>query len=133
MPIQGNRNPPPFPTPQLVGSRGIGIHSLRKTAINDAIRNGATMYEMQEFAGHADIRMTEVSLVRKEEDVEVTARRIPIRRTGHQGSEPGGGFPNHSCRPMGWRSVERMDTMDGYAHLPHDQPVPRPGGQGTGF
>ena len=54
--------------PSRLGSRGIGIHSLRKTAINDAIRNGATMHEVREFAGHADIRTTEVYFVRKEED-----------------------------------------------------------------
>lgn len=62
-----------------LGGRGIGIHSLRKTAINDAIRNGATMHEVREFAGHADIRTTEVYFVRKEEDAEVAARRIQIR------------------------------------------------------
>ena len=39
--------------PKRLGSRGIGIHSLRKTAINDAIRNGATMHEVREFAGHS--------------------------------------------------------------------------------
>ena len=44
---------------------------LRKTAINDAIRNGATMHEVREFAGHQDIRTTEVYFVRKEEDAEV--------------------------------------------------------------
>ena len=57
-------------------------NSLRKTAINDAIRNGATMHEVREFAGHADIRTTEVYFVRKEEDAEVAARRIQIRLTG---------------------------------------------------
>ena len=46
--------------PARLGSRGIGIHSLRKTAINDAIRNGATMHEVREFAGHSDIRTTEL-------------------------------------------------------------------------
>ena len=51
--------------PSRLGSRGIGIHSLRKTAINDAIRNGATMHEVREFAGHADIRTTEVYFVRE--------------------------------------------------------------------
>ena len=71
--------------PSRLGSRGIGIHSLRKTAINDAIRNGATMYEVREFAGHADIRTTEVYFVRKEEDAEVAARRIHIRLTGRKG------------------------------------------------
>ena len=67
------------------GGRGIGIHSLRKTAINDAIRNGATMHEVREFAGHADIRTTEVYFVRKEEDAEVAARRIHIRVTRRKG------------------------------------------------
>jgi integrase len=65
-----------------LGGRGISIHSLRKTAINDATRNGASMHEVREFAGHADIRTTEVYFIRKEEDAEVAARRIPIRLTG---------------------------------------------------
>ena len=34
--------------PKRLGRRGIGILSLRKTAINDAIRNGATMHEVRE-------------------------------------------------------------------------------------
>ena len=72
-------------TRERLGGRGIGIHSLRKTAINDAIRNGATMHEVREFAGHADIRTTEVYFVRKEEDAEVAARRIHIRVTGRKG------------------------------------------------
>src|SRR5512135_297711 len=72
--------------PDRLGGRGIGIHSLRKTAINDAIRNGATMHEVREFAGHADIRTTEVYFVRKEEDAEVAARRIHIRVTGRTGA-----------------------------------------------
>jgi site-specific recombinase XerD len=71
--------------PNRLGSRGIGIHSLRKTAINDAIRNGASMHEVREFAGHSDIRTTEVYFVRKEEDAEVAARRIQIRLTGRRG------------------------------------------------
>src|SRR5271166_3944998 len=71
--------------PSRLGSRGIGIHSLRKTAINDAIRNGASMHEVREFAGHADIRTTELYFIRKEEDAEVAARRIQIRLTGSRG------------------------------------------------
>jgi integrase/recombinase XerD len=71
--------------PKRLGSRGIGIHSLRKTAINDAIRNGATMHEVGEFAGHAHIRTTEVYFIRREEDAEVAARRIQIRVTGSRG------------------------------------------------
>jgi hypothetical protein len=58
---------------------------LRKTAINDAIRIGASMHEVREFAGHSDIRTTEVYFVRKEEDAEVAARRIQIRRTDPKG------------------------------------------------
>jgi integrase/recombinase XerD len=71
--------------PSRLGSRGIGIHSLRKTAINDAIRNGASMHEVREFAGHSDIRTTELYFVRREEDAEVAARRIQIRVAGRKG------------------------------------------------
>jgi integrase/recombinase XerD len=71
--------------PNRLGGRGIGIHSLRKTAINDAIRNGATMHEVREFAGHSDIRTTEIYFIRKEEDAEVAARRIQIRVMGRKG------------------------------------------------
>jgi integrase len=65
--------------PDRLGGRGIGIHSLRKTAINDAIRNGAQMHEVRQFAGHSDIRTTELYFVRREEDAEMAARRIQIR------------------------------------------------------
>ncbi len=71
--------------PDRLGGRGIGIHSLRKTAINDAIRNGASLHEVREFAGHADIRTTELYFVRQEEDAEVAARRIHLRVTGRTG------------------------------------------------
>ena len=64
--------------PERLGARGIGVHSLRKTAINDAIRNGAQMHEVREFAGHSDIRTTELYFARKEEDAEMAARRIQI-------------------------------------------------------
>ena len=42
--------------PERLGGRGIGIHSLRKTAINDAIRNGATMHEVRKFEQRPDLR-----------------------------------------------------------------------------
>src|SRR4051812_31946903 len=35
--------------PDRLGGRGIGIHSLRKTAINDAIQNGASMHVDQPY------------------------------------------------------------------------------------
>jgi site-specific recombinase XerD len=72
--------------PGRLGGRGIGIHSLRKTAINDAIRNGAQMHEVREFAGHSDIRTTELYFVRRGEDGEMAARRIQIRLPGRQPS-----------------------------------------------
>jgi integrase/recombinase XerD len=71
--------------PDRLGARGIGVHSLRKTAINDAIRNGAQMHEVREFAGHSDIRTTELYFVRKGEDAEMAARRIQIRVPGRPG------------------------------------------------
>ncbi len=43
------------------------------------------MHEVREFAGHIDIRTTDVYFVRREEDAEVAARRIQIRRIGLQG------------------------------------------------
>lgn len=66
--------------PRRLTGRGIGVHSLRKTAITDAIRNGAKMHEVREFAGHSDIRTTELYYQRREEDAEVAARCIRIRQ-----------------------------------------------------
>jgi hypothetical protein len=42
--------------------RGVSSHDV--AAINDAIRNGASMHEVMGFAGDADIRTTEVYFVR---------------------------------------------------------------------
>jgi hypothetical protein len=39
------------------------------------------LHEVREFAGHSDIRTTEVYFVREEEDAEVAARKIQIRAT----------------------------------------------------
>jgi hypothetical protein len=50
--------------------------------VNDALCNGASMHEVGEFAGRSDIHITEVYFVRREEDAEMAARRIQIRRTG---------------------------------------------------
>ena len=58
---------------------------LRKTAIHNAIRIGAPMHEVGEFAGHSDIRPKELYFVRKEEDGAVAARRIQIRVRTTQG------------------------------------------------
>ena len=65
--------------PDRLDARGVGVHSLRKTALNNAIEHGAQMHEVRELAGHSDIRTTELYFVRKEEDAEKAARRIQIR------------------------------------------------------
>ena len=44
------------------------------------------MHEVREFAGHSDIRTTELDFVRREEDAEVAARRIHLRVTGRTGA-----------------------------------------------
>jgi len=44
------------------------------------------MHEVREFAGHSDIRTTEVYFVRQEQDTEVAARRIQIRLMGRRGA-----------------------------------------------
>ncbi len=59
--------------PEALGGRGIGIHSPGNAAINDAIWDGATMHEVRESAGHADIRTTGVCFIRKDGDAEVAA------------------------------------------------------------
>ena len=40
-------------------------------------RTGATIHEVREFAGHADIRTTELDFVRREDDAEVAGGLIP--------------------------------------------------------
>lgn len=64
--------------PERLTGRGICVHSLRKTAITDAIRNGATIHEAREFADHADIRTTDLYFQRREEDAEKAARCIQL-------------------------------------------------------
>ena len=76
---------------------------MRKTAINDAIRNGAQMHEVREFAGHSDIRTTEVYFVRKEEDAEVAARKILIRLTGASGQLA---WSTIKCLQLAWSTIK---------------------------
>jgi hypothetical protein len=53
------------------------------------------LHEVREFAGHADIRTAEVYFLREEEDDEMAARRVQIRRTGLRGSmSPSPGVPD---------------------------------------
>ena len=62
-----------------IDSRGVGVHSLRKTTITNALNNSAPMHQVQELAGHADIRTTQGYYMKRESDAEDAARRIQIR------------------------------------------------------
>jgi site-specific recombinase XerD len=65
--------------PDRVGRRGIGVHSLRKTAITNALENGAPIQKVQQLAGHADIRTTQLYFQASAKDSEDAARHIQIR------------------------------------------------------
>ena len=65
--------------PDRVGRRGIGVHSLRKTAITNALENGAPIQKVQQLAGHADIRTTQLYFQPSAKDSEEAARHIQIR------------------------------------------------------
>jgi site-specific recombinase XerD len=62
-----------------LGGRGVGVHSLRKTALTNALEHGARMEQVQQLAGHADIRTTQLYYQQKERDAEDAARHIQIR------------------------------------------------------
>ncbi len=62
-----------------LGGRGVGVHSLRKTAITNALENGAKIEQVQQLAGHCDIRTTQLYYCPKDRDAEDAARHIQIR------------------------------------------------------
>jgi len=62
-----------------LGGRGVGVHSLRKTALTNALEHGARIEQVQQLAGHADIRTTQLYYQKKERDAEDAARHIQIR------------------------------------------------------
>lgn len=62
-----------------LGRRGIGVHSLRKTALTNALEHGAKIEQVQQLAGHADIRTTQLYYHQKDTDAEDAARHIQIR------------------------------------------------------
>ena len=65
--------------PDRLDGPGIGVHTLRKSASEDAIRNGATLQEIGEFLGHAQLNTTQHYFTRKDEDAEKAQRKIGIR------------------------------------------------------
>jgi site-specific recombinase XerD len=64
---------------ERLGGRGIGVHALRKTAITNALEHGAKMEQVQQLAGHADIRTTQLYFQAGPRDAEEAARHIQIR------------------------------------------------------
>ena len=77
------RRPASTPTGWAAAASASIAYARRRSTTPSA--TGPSMHEVREFAGHADIRTTEVYFVRKEEDAEVAARRIQIRLTGRKG------------------------------------------------
>ena len=61
------------------GRRGLCTHSLRKTALTNALEHGAKMEQVQAWAGHSDIRTTQGYYMTKESDAEAAARHNQIR------------------------------------------------------
>lgn len=64
---------------ERLGGCDIGVHALRKTAITNALEHGAKMEQVQQRAGHADIRTTQLYFQPRDRDAEEPARHIQIR------------------------------------------------------
>jgi integrase len=57
----------------------VGAHALCKTAITNALEHGATIEQVQQLAGHADIRATQLYYQPKKRDAENAAMHIQVR------------------------------------------------------
>lgn len=64
---------------ERLGRRGIGVHSLRKTAAMNALEHGAKVEHVQAWLGHADIRTTQEYITYSGKDAEEAARHNQIR------------------------------------------------------
>ncbi len=62
-----------------LGRRGIGVHSLRKTAAMNALEHGAKVEHVQAWLGHSDIRTTQEYITYSGKDAEEAARHNQIR------------------------------------------------------
>lgn len=62
-----------------IAGRSICTHSLRKTALTNALEHGARMEQVQQLAGHSDIRTTQMYYAARDRDAEDAARHIQIR------------------------------------------------------
>lgn len=61
------------------GRRGVCTHSLRKTALTNALRHGAGVLQVKALADHSSVRTTELYYESAETDAEDAARHIQIR------------------------------------------------------
>lgn len=59
--------------------RGVGVHSLRKTAASDALNNGAAISDVQEWLGHASVTTTQLYRKNTGEESKRAARHVKIR------------------------------------------------------
>jgi len=62
-----------------IAGRSVCTHSLRKTSLTNALEHGARMEQVQQLAGHSDIRTTQMYYAAKDRDAEDAARHIQIR------------------------------------------------------
>lgn len=62
-----------------LGRRGLGVHTLRKTAAMNALEHGAKVEHVQAWLGHSDIRTTQEYITYSGKDVEEAARHNQIR------------------------------------------------------
>ena len=58
----------------------MGGHALRKTAITNALQNGALNEKVRQLAGHSDIRTTQLYYKPSAKDAETATSHIQIRR-----------------------------------------------------
>lgn len=59
--------------------RGIGVHSLRKTAATEALRNGAALQDVQQWLGHESITTTQLYTTNTGEEAKRAQRHVKIR------------------------------------------------------
>jgi site-specific recombinase XerD len=65
--------------PDRIDGHGIGVHTLRKTALTNALEHGAPLLKVQSLAGHAQVTTTQLYWAGGVRDAEDAARHIQIR------------------------------------------------------
>lgn len=59
--------------------RGVGVHSLRKTAATEALKNGADLRDVQQWLGHSSITTTQLYTHNTGEEAKRAQRHVKIR------------------------------------------------------